>query len=137
MGVQNLIVRDNKITNCNVNGWGNGVVELKCDIMGVISDRVVIDNVTFEGNIVTNSYIGAFSISSSDNIRLIGNTFKDTESRINNSASRAVINISKSQRITVKDNVWIASDYVVNPATVIVSEADRTALITNENNIVS
>lgn len=135
-GVNNLIIKNNKIDSCNVNGWGSGVVELKCDILGKISDLVAINNVTFEDNMIINSFTNAFSIASADNISIIGNTFEDTHSRLNNSENRAVVYIEKSARVTVRDNIWKASDYVVKPATVIIAETDRIALVTQENNTV-
>lgn len=135
-GVKNLVFRNNTLKDCNVNGWGKGVIELKCDLFGAVPDTVVINNIWFDGNQFINSFVSAFNICCADNVSVTGNTFEDPDTRLNNSADRAVIDISKSHIIKVSGNIWKRSDYVSNPACVRVAEADRESLVTTENNIV-
>lgn len=136
-GVENVIIRNNEITDCNVGEWEGGVVTLRCNLFGRDTATTVIRNVLFENNRFTNCYNYAFSIGSADNITLKNNTFSDPDTRVNNSENRAVIRIHKSFNVSISDNIWNRSPYVKYPALISVEEPDRADLVNTSGNRVN
>lgn len=136
-GVENVIIRNNELTDCNAGEWEGGTVTLRCNLFGENAATTVIKNIIFENNRFTNCFNYAFSISASDNITLKNNTFSDPDTRVNNSENRAVIKIFKSYGITVSDNIWNRSPYVKNPALISVEEPDRADLVNTSGNRVN
>ena len=117
-GVDNLVVRNNKFINCNVNDWTSVI-----DIMAVLPDKEstfpVFTNLVFENNYFKEFPSSVFYINKARNVTIEGNKFESVLPRKTNRPDRGSFYINRSSDINIRNNTWVPSPFIPNPGNVI------------------
>lgn len=115
-GVHDLVVRNNKFIDCDVNAWAS-CVYLRTLIPAGDSPAAVFRDITYENNLFENCPSFAMSLRSASNVKIIGNTFRISAPRKTEHAERCAIEIEKCKDIEIRDNTVVKTRYYRGPLT--------------------
>lgn len=137
-GVRDVVIRNNKMTGCDVNDWGKGVIYMSTyaldgvpivnsdypnrtstveDACGVVfrTPYPVFKNITIQDNVIEEYPRRAMILTSFDGLVLKNNVFKNDKTRICNNPDRGSVYIAYGKNAEEENNVFKPSPYMLMP----------------------
>ena len=137
-GVRDVVIRNNKMTGCDVNDWGKGVIYMSTyaldgvpivnsdypnctstveDACGVVfrTPYPVFKNITIQDNVIEEYPRRAMILTSFDGLILKNNVFKNDKPRICNNPDRGSVYIAYGKNAKDENNVFKPSPYMLMP----------------------
>lgn len=137
MGVENLMIRNNKIKECDINDWDKGVIYMSTFLPAGIPIQntkhpnptttvgdsgadfrtayPMFKNITFENNTIEEYPRRAMILTSFDGVHLKNNTFINNVPRNYNNPERGSIWAALGSNLTDENNTFVNSPYMLTP----------------------
>ncbi len=137
MGVENLVIRNNKIKECDINDWDKGVLYMSTFLPAGIPIQntkypnptttvgdsgadfrtayPMFKNITIESNVFEEYPRRAMILTSFDGVHLKNNTFINNVPRRYNNPERGSIWAALGKNLTDDNNIFVESPYMLMP----------------------